>query len=98
MINGEKEFHVIEIMACPGGCIGGGGQPYPPPGYRFLDSRLLAKRANALYCIDKKKKIRVSQDSPEIKKLYKDFLEKPGSEIAHKLLHTSYQPEYPRGI
>lgn len=98
VINKEKEFHIIEIMACPGGCIGGGGQPYPPPGYTILDSRLLVKRAEALYNIDSHKKFRTSKDLPDIKKIYEEFLKEPGSEIAHKLLHTSYKPNFPRGI
>lgn len=98
VINKEKEFHIIEIMACPGGCIGGGGQPYPPFGYTILDSSLLAKRAEALYYIDSHKKNRVSKDLPAAKKLYLEFLKEPGSDIAHKLLHTSYHPQFPRGI
>ena len=98
VINKEKEFHVIEIMACPGGCIGGGGQPYPPRGYNFLDSRLLAKRAEALYKIDSKKKYRTSKDLPGIKKVYEEFLKTPGSDIAKKFLHTSYEAKFPRGI
>jgi iron-only hydrogenase group A len=97
-IKGEKEFHVIEIMACPGGCIGGGGQPYPPEGYTVLDSKLLSKRSEALYKIDKGKKCRVSKENPTIKKLYKEFLKEPGSELAKKILHTGYEPKYPRGI
>lgn len=94
----EKEFHIIEIMACPGGCIGGGGQPYPPVGYTILDSKLLAKRREALYDIDKHKKDRVSKDNSTIIKLYSELLERPGSDIAKKLLHTNYEPKYPRGI
>lgn len=98
VINKEKEFHVIEIMACPGGCIGGGGQPYPTAGYNFLDPKLLAKRAEALYSIDSQKKYRTSRDLPAIKQIYDELLKEPGSDIAHKLLHTSYKPQFPRGI
>jgi iron only hydrogenase large subunit-like protein len=98
VVNQEKVFHVIEIMACPGGCIGGGGQPYPPRGYTFLDPALIAKRASALYSIDQQKKIRVSSENPTIQKLYREFLQKPGSEIAHKILHTTYRPKFPRGV
>ncbi len=98
VISGEKQFHIIEVMACPGGCIGGGGQPYPPDGYRILDPELFAARAQALYTIDSKKRYRVSHDNPSIIKLYKDFLKEPGSEIAHKLLHTTYEAKFPRGI
>jgi len=98
VINKEKEFHVIEVMACPGGCIGGGGQPYPPKGYKILDPKLFAKRAEALYSIDKGKKLRMSHENPSIIKLYKEFLKEPGSDIAHKLLHTHYQQRFPKGI
>lgn len=98
VVNCEKEYHLIEIMACPGGCIGGGGQPYPPKGYHFLDPELLAKRASALYKIDHNKKIRASNHNPSIQKLYKEFLGIPGGEKAHQLLHTHYHPRLPRGI
>jgi NADP-reducing hydrogenase subunit HndD len=98
VVNGEKDFHIIEIMACPGGCIGGGGQPYPPEGFKILDRKLLAKRAEALYTIDTGKKIRSSYHNPAIRKLYEEYLGAPGSEKAHALLHTHYAPRLPRGI
>jgi iron only hydrogenase large subunit-like protein len=98
VISGEKSFHVIEIMACPGGCIGGGGQPYPPEGYDILDPCLLAKRAQALYTIDENKALRCSHENPAIKEIYKEFLGEPGSEKAHKLLHTHYSQKLPKGI
>ncbi|MCX8064316.1 MAG: NADH-dependent [FeFe] hydrogenase, group A6 [Candidatus Hydrogenedentes bacterium] len=98
VLNGEKEYHIIEIMACPGGCIGGGGQPYPPKGYHFLDPELLAKRAQALYKIDQSKKIRSSNHNLSIQKLYREYLGAPGGERAHQLLHTHYHPRLPRGI
>jgi iron only hydrogenase large subunit-like protein len=98
VITNKKQYHLIEIMACPGGCIGGGGQPYPPEGYEVLDSRLFEKRAQALYRIDKKKKYRVSCDNPSIKKLYEEFLIEPGSDMAKRILHTHYHARFPRGI
>ena len=76
---------VIEIMACPGGCINGGGQPYLHGHYENLE-----KRANALYTEDRNKTIRKSHENPAIMKLYEEFLDQPGSEIAHELLHTHY--------
>jgi len=94
----EQEYHLIEVMACPGGCIGGGGQPYPPRGVRVLDPLLLRQRASALYAIDKGKRLRKSSENPAIKQLYAEFLDRPGSEKAHELLHTTYQPATPRGI
>ncbi|MCK4609352.1 MAG: [FeFe] hydrogenase, group A [Gammaproteobacteria bacterium] len=98
VINKEKQFHVIEIMACPGGCIGGGGQPYPPKGYNVLDKDLLAKRAAALYDIDSHKKTRSSHKNPAIQKIYEEFLGEPGGEKAHHLLHTTYKQKLPKGI
>jgi iron-only hydrogenase group A len=94
----RNAFHVIEVMACPGGCIGGGGQPYPPEGLKVLDPELLRKRAGALYAIDKSKTLRKSYENPAIDELYDTFLGGPGSEKAHHLLHTHYQARLPRGI
>jgi len=94
----KDSFHVIEVMACPGGCIGGGGQPYPEAGFRVLDPALLRKRAGALYAIDSGKKLRKSYDNPAIGDVYDQFLLEPGSKVAHQLLHTSYSPKLPRGI
>ena len=82
---GEADYQVIEIMACPGGCINGGGQPYLHGHYENLE-----KRANALYTEDRNKTIRKSHENPAIMKLYEEFLDQPGSEIAHELLHTHY--------
>ncbi len=96
--SGEKTFHMIELMACPGGCIGGGGQPYPPDGHYVLDPEILKLRASALYAIDQGKKLRQSHENPYIIKLYEEYLKHPGSELAHRLLHTSYSPRYPKGI
>ncbi len=95
---GKEQFHVIEVMACPGGCIGGGGQPYPPEGVKVLDPELLRKRASALYSIDESKSLRKSYENPAIEELYESFLGGPGSEKAHELLHTHYVPKLPRGI
>ena len=95
---GEKQYHLIELMACPGGCIGGGGQPYPSDGRYVLDHEILRKRAEALYSIDESKQIRKSHENPYVNELYKEFLGSPGSEKAHSMLHTSYTPRYPKGI
>lgn len=98
IVSGEEKYHIVEIMACPGGCIGGGGQPYPPPGVPVLDRELLRQRAKALYTIDSQKKLRKSYENPAILELYENFLGTPGSPKAHELLHTSYSPRLPRGI
>ena len=81
-----RNFHAIEIMACPGGCVGGGGQPY-----HHGDSEIVKKRQAAIYTEDKNKPIRKSHENPFIKEMYRDYFEKPMSHKAHKLLHTSYE-------
>ncbi len=83
--NGELNFHAIEVMACPGGCIGGAGQPY-----HLGDSSLLKARAESLYKEDADKPLRKSHENPYITKLYEEFLGEPMSELAHHLLHTHY--------
>ncbi|MCA1756947.1 MAG: [FeFe] hydrogenase, group A [Bacteroidales bacterium] len=83
--DGKSKYHAIEIMACPGGCIGGGGQPF-----HHGKSEILKARASALYREDQDKPIRKSHENPFIKVLYDEFLGEPNSEKAHKLLHTHY--------
>ena len=97
-VKAGEQFHVIEVMACPGGCIGGGGQPYPPEGVKVLDPDLLRKRAAALYSIDSKKTLRKSYENPAIEEVYSSFLGGPGTEKAHELLHTHYHAREPRGV
>ncbi len=94
----EKPYHLVEIMACPGGCIGGGGQPYPTGGRYVLDREVNRLRAAALYRIDEAKTIRKSHENPYIQKLYAEYLGEPGAELAHTLLHTHYSQREPRGI
>lgn len=91
--NGEKEYHFIEVMACPGGCVHGGGQPIVSAKDR-LTLNPHALRAQALYTEDESQMLRKSHHNPEIIKIYKDFLGEPNSELSHKLLHTHY---YQRG-
>lgn len=87
--SGKANYHFIEIMGCPGGCVNGGGQPQQPAHVRnAVDVKDI--RAKALYDIDASMTIRKSHENPAIKKLYDDFLEKPGSKKAHELLHTTY--------
>lgn len=95
---GDKNLHFIEIMGCPGGCIGGGGQPYAGEKAVPMDRELLAKRASALYSIDAAKEKRRSYENEDIKKLYDDFLGEPGGPKSHELLHTHYHPHEPRGV
>lgn len=83
--SGKSQYHAIEIMSCPGGCIGGAGQPYH---HGKID--ILRKRQQALYLEDELKVIRKSHENPDIIKLYKEFLGEPMSEKAHTLLHTKY--------
>ncbi|MEF9945368.1 MAG: NADH-dependent [FeFe] hydrogenase, group A6 [Lachnospiraceae bacterium] len=87
--SGEADYHFIEIMCCPGGCVNGGGQPQVSGEVRnFTDVRAL--RAKVLYNNDAHKAIRKSHENPSIQKLYDDYLGAPGSEKAHHILHTSY--------
>ncbi|HEA84027.1 MAG TPA: ferredoxin, partial [Thermodesulfobacterium geofontis] len=81
---GKSEYTFIEIMACPGGCVGGGGQPY---GSTFARR---ARRGEGLYKEDKNLPVRFSHENPAIKMVYKKFLGEPASHLAHKLLHTHY--------
>ncbi len=81
---GTADYHFIEFMACPGGCLGGGGQPIP------TNPEIRQKRAEAIYAEDEDLPIRKSHENPEIKKLYKDFLKEPLGEVSHHLLHTKY--------
>jgi NADP-reducing hydrogenase subunit HndD len=86
---GKADYQFVEIMACPGGCIMGGGQPIKSSKIRReVDVRKL--RAEALYSIDEKSVIRKSHDNPVVKKIYQEFLQRPGSHKAHELLHTHY--------
>jgi len=82
---GKSKYHAIEIMACPGGCIGGGGQPY-----HHGNSEILQKRASSLYTEDAGKAIRKSHQNPHIIKLYEEFLGEPCGHKSHELLHTQY--------
>ena len=88
--SGEKNYHFIEVMACPGGCVNGGGQPHQP-GYVRNFTDLRAVRAAGLYGEDAAMTLRKSHENPEVKQLYSEFLEAPGSHKAHELLHTHYQ-------
>ena len=92
---GKADYHFVEIMACPGGCVMGGGQPIKSSKVRS-ECDVRALRAGALYTIDEKSVIRKSHENPVVKKIYEDYLEKPGSHKAHELLHTTYieRPKY----
>ena len=84
--DGKAEFHFIEVMACPGGCLGGGGQPYP------TNPEIRKKRAKAIYDEDAAMVIRKSHENPEVIQIYKEFLGKPLGHKSHELLHTHYAP------
>lgn len=86
IIHGDADYHFIEIMACPGGCIGGGGQPIP------VNYEIITLRTQALYNEDKSLKYRKSHENPSIKKIYDEFLIEPLGEKSHHLLHTKYIP------
>ncbi len=89
---GEADYHFIEVMCCPGGCIGGGGAPIS------CDPDIRTKRCNAMYCEDERMELRKSHENPAVKELYETFLEKPLGHKSHELLHTHYTPRgnYPK--
>jgi len=84
--DGKAQYHAIEIMACPLGCVGGGGQPY-----HGNNTEVLKKRADALYAEDEGKELRRSHENKQLLKLYEEYLGKPYGDKAHELLHTKYQ-------
>ncbi len=84
--DGIANYHFIEIMACPGGCLGGGGQPLP------TSPEIREKRTASIYKVDADMPIRKSHENPEIIQIYKEFLGEPLGELSHKLLHTRYTP------
>jgi iron only hydrogenase large subunit-like protein len=89
---GKANYHFIEVMACPGGCVAGGGQPFP------VNNEIRRLRAQALYSEDKNLKIRKSHENPSIKRIYEEFLKEPLGEKSHHLLHTKYtaRGKYPQ--
>ena len=89
LLKNKHKYHFIEMMACPGGCIGGGGQPI------YFDEKTLELRSKALYLQDSKREFRKSHENPIVKKIYKKYLGKPLSKKAEKLLHTTYQKRCP---
>ena len=88
--NGKADYQFVEIMACPGGCIMGGGQPIHSSKDK-MDMDIRELRAKALYSIDEKSNIRKSHKNPVIEKIYEEYLKEPGSHKAHELLHTHYE-------
>ena len=87
--SGEKNYHFIEVMCCPGGCVTGGGQPIvPAKELQYIDLKTV--RAKALYNEDSSKSLRKSHLNPEITAIYKEFLGEPGGHKSHELLHTTY--------
>lgn len=88
---GRYECNFLEVMACPGGCIGGGGQPLP------TDDTIRKRRIEAIYAEDRGKPIRQSHMNPAVKELYDTYLDHPLSHKAHELLHTGYKARKPRG-
>lgn len=87
MKTGDKQYHFIEVMTCPGGCIGGGGQPKDT---KYQGDILRAKRIAGLYNRDQSMTLRKSHENPEIKQLYAEFYQEPMSDLAEEMLHTSY--------
>jgi len=84
ILAGQAQYHFIEVMTCPGGCIGGGGQP------RMTTDAVRRARIQAIYREDEGKKLRKSHENPEVKQIYAEFLGQPLGEKSHHLLHTKY--------
>lgn len=84
--SGEADYHFIEIMCCPGGCIGGGGQPIP------TNTEIRKKRMEAIYAVDREMSLRKSHENPAVGVLYEEFLKAPLGDKSHELLHTHYTP------
>jgi iron only hydrogenase large subunit-like protein len=80
----ELQLDFVEVMACPGGCLGGGGQPIP------TNAEVRKKRMQAIYARDKILPIRKSHENPAVQAIYQEFLQEPGSQLTEKLLHTKY--------
>jgi iron only hydrogenase large subunit-like protein len=91
ILKGNGKYDFIEVMACPGGCIGGGGQP-KPGGNGRPDDELRQKRIEGLYAKDERQTIRCSADNPNVQAIYQEFLGKPLGPLSHSLFHTSYRP------
>ncbi len=83
--DGKANYHFIEVMACPGGCLGGGGQPIP------TSADIRKRRSEAIYLEDANKPIRKSHENPEVVKIYEDYLKEPLGHKSHELLHTTYK-------
>ena len=82
---GTSQYDVIEIMACPGGCVNGGGQPYTQDRQEVVEQRI-----KGLYAIDDRQTVRKSHKNPSVQRLYQEFFGEPGSDKAHELLHASH--------
>ena len=94
---GEAQYHFVEIMGCPGGCIGGGGQPIPAEGPGALEA-VRRTRIQSLYSLDEAATIRRSHENPAVQALYREFLGEPLGERSHHLLHTHYHSRTPIGV
>ena len=83
---GRRDLHFIEVMTCPGGCVAGGGQPI-----NLLENDRIKARMNSLYAIDQSESLRTAHENRDVQLLYKEYLKKPNSETAMRLLHTKYE-------
>jgi NADH:ubiquinone oxidoreductase subunit E len=95
---GEAKYQYVEIMGCPGGCIGGGGQPYAGANSLPLDREVLRKRAQVLYGLDQARDFRLAHENPSVQKVYSEYVGEPLGERARELFHTHFSPASPRGI
>ncbi len=96
--SGAAKYQYVEIMGCPGGCIGGGGQPYAGANSVPLDREVLRRRAEVLYNIDRERDFRFAHENPSVQRIYTEYVGAPLSAKAHELFHTHFTPKAPRGI
>ena len=82
----HRNLKFVEVMACPGGCIGGGGQPFS------TNPERIKARMQALYALDQSEHLRTAHENPEVKRLYQEFLGEPGGDLAREVLHTTFAP------
>jgi len=96
--SGAARYQYVEIMGCPGGCVGGGGQPYAGANSVPLDRETLRKRAEVLYNLDRSRDFRLAHENPSVQTIYREYAGEPLGEKARELFHTHFTPASPRGI
>jgi iron only hydrogenase large subunit-like protein len=92
LLDPEAGLHFVEVMSCPGGCVGGGGQPYD------TDAQAIQERLERLYEVDRRSRARRSHENTDVQALYQELLGRPLSEVSHRLLHRTYTDRSPHKV